>query len=228
MGRDAEIATKKALLEEAKNYFGFSSIEQLAVKLGFKEATAATWRSRGMSSTAIAKYEAIKSNDSMNKAKKQLEKVQINFNPNWLCDEDQNIVSISYYPNINAAGGYGAINGDEKPELLSVSRAFLFTMFGLSSFNGLDVIRVVGDSMEPYIPNGETILLQRTTQARNNQIVVARIGDEVYVKRLLKDPMGEWIKLTSENQYYPDIDIKKKDMDKVEIIGVVCGRFRPF
>lgn len=142
--------------------------------------------------------------------------------------DSKNSVSVNYYSDIYAAAGHGALNGDTKPEIMTVSRSFLSNMFGLSSFIGIDIIHVVGDSMEPFIPNGETILLQRTNEARNNQIVIARINDELYVKRLLRDPLGRWIKLISDNQHYPDIDLNQDEMNQLEIIGIVYGRYRPF
>ncbi|MCK9372608.1 MAG: S24 family peptidase [Sulfuricurvum sp.] len=142
--------------------------------------------------------------------------------------DNKNSVSVNYYSDIYAAAGHGALNGDTKPEIMTVSRSFLSNMFGLSSFVGIDIIHVVGDSMEPFIPNGETILLQRTHEARNNQIVIARINDELYVKRLLRDPLGRWVKLISDNQQYPDIDLNQEEMNQLEIIGIVYGRYRPF
>lgn len=142
-------------------------------------------------------------------------------------EDDKNTISVNYYPDVYAAAGNGGINGDAKPEIMTVSRSFLSNMFGLSSFVGIDIINVVGDSMEPFIPNGETILLQRTHEARNNQVIIARINDELYVKRLLRDPLGRWVKLISDNQQYPDIDLNQEEMKQLEIIGIVYGRYRP-
>ncbi len=141
--------------------------------------------------------------------------------------DDKNTISINYYSDIYAAAGHGALNGDTQPEVMTVSRSFLSNMFGLSSFVGIDIINVIGDSMEPFVPNGETILLQRTHEARNNQVVVARINDELFVKRLLRDPLGRWVKLISDNQHYPDIDLNHEEMQQLEIIGIVYGRYRP-
>ena len=142
-------------------------------------------------------------------------------------EDEKNTVLVNYYPDVVAAAGYGGINGDSKPEIMTVSRSFLFNMFGLSSFIGIDIIHVVGESMEPFIPNGETILIQRTHEARNNQVIIARINDELYVKRLLRDPLGRWVKLISDNKQYPDIDLNQEEMKQLEIIGIVYGRYRP-
>ncbi|MDD4884492.1 S24 family peptidase [Sulfuricurvum sp.] len=141
--------------------------------------------------------------------------------------DDKNSISINYYSDIYAAAGHGALNSDAKPEVMTVSRSFLSNMFGLSSFVGIDIIHFIGDSMEPFIPNGETILLQRTHEARNNLVIVARINDELFVKRLLRDPLGRWVKLISDNNLYPDIDLDQEQMKQLEIVGIVYGRYRP-
>lgn len=61
MKKDIDLASKKAVLEEMKQYFDVSSIEQVAELLGFSKNTAATWRNRGPSQNAILKFEAMKS-----------------------------------------------------------------------------------------------------------------------------------------------------------------------
>lgn len=143
-------------------------------------------------------------------------------------EDDENTVSINYYPDIVAAAGYGATNGDSVPEIMTVSRSFLFNMFGLNSFADIDIIHVIGDSMVPYVQNGETVLLQRTREARNNQVVIANFGGDIYVKRFLRDPLGKWVKLISDNPQYPDINLNtEEEMEQLEIIGVVYGRYRP-
>jgi len=53
----------KEILEEMKHYFGVNSVEAVAVKLGYKESTASTWRSKGITNSAITKYKLIRSND---------------------------------------------------------------------------------------------------------------------------------------------------------------------
>lgn len=203
----------KLLWNKVKESLNIGSLDELAESLGYAKSSANNWYSGGFSKIARMKIEELLREHSEKTIQNQ---------PN---DET---AMVSYYPDINAAGGYGAVNGHSDIHPIPISKNFLNTMFGLTSYKDLEIIRVIGDSMEPYIPNGETILLQRTSQARNNQIVVALYDDDVYVKRFLKDPLGTWVKLTSENPHYPEISIPKKDMHKLEIIGVVYGRFRPF
>ncbi len=47
-------------------------------------------------------------------------------------------------------------------------------------------VRVRGFSMEPTISEGDTIIVDRDAAAQPNDIVVATVGDNVYVKRLAR------------------------------------------
>ncbi len=212
----------KELLEEMKQYFGVPSIEDVAEKLGFKRATASTWRSRGVSKHAALKFATIKSSDHA--SNKNIKSLSMNKHA------EDDFITLNYYEDIYAAAGYGAPNGDllVPPEPIKMGANFLRTFFNVQSVKNLDIINVVGDSMEPFIKNGEKVIVERTHEASNNNIVIALVGTELYVKRLIKDPFGEWIKLTSENQYYEDIMIPQEKMHKLKIIGIVRGRVRPF
>lgn len=205
-------------LDEIKDLWGFDTDLELAKKLETAKHNIDSWIKRGK---IPEKWEWKIGQMSM------LETKNIPTEQEKHINYDKNSVSVNYYSDIYAAAGHGALNGDTKPEIMTVSRSFLSNMFGLSSFVGIDIIHVVGDSMEPFVPNGETILLQRTHEARNNQIVIARINDELYVKRLLRDPLGRWVKLISDNKQYPDIDLNQEEMSQLEIIGIVYGRYRP-
>ena len=61
------------------------------------------------------------------------------------------------------------------------------------------LIRVVGESMEPTLPDGGLILvdLQRK-ERRDGKICVIRIGDELIVKRTIEDEQAGWL-LRSDN-----------------------------
>jgi len=139
-------------------------------------------------------------------------------------------VTLNYYEDVYAAAGYGAINDDVIAHPMNVDVTFLRSIIGFGSLNNLDVIQVVGDSMEPFIHNGETVIVQRTNEARNNQVVIARAGDEIYIKRILKDHKMRWIKLISDNKEYPNLDFNadEGDFEGFEILGVVKAKIRPF
>ena len=55
-------------------------------------------------------------------------------------------------------------------------------------------IRVRGESMEPTLPDGSLILVDLATEhPKSNKIFVIRTGDELIVKRLVRDPKVVWL-----------------------------------
>lgn len=66
------------------------------------------------------------------------------------------------------------------------------------------LLRVRGQSMrDAGILDGDLLAVQRCSEARNGQIVVARLGDEVTVKRFRRSPLG--IELLPENPDFQPI-----------------------
>lgn len=80
-------------------------------------------------------------------------------------------------------------------------------------------VRVIGDSMiNAGILPGALIVVDRMEEARDGDIVIARINDELCVKRLsLGDDGLIW--LLSENEHYQPIEIKMED--EFEVWGKV-------
>ena len=67
-------------------------------------------------------------------------------------------------------------------------------------------IRVSGDSMEPRIHGGSLILVDRMVETKDDDIIVARIGHDLCVKRLRIETDGA-VWLLAENPQYPPIQI---------------------
>jgi DNA polymerase V len=86
-------------------------------------------------------------------------------------------------------------------------------------------IRVMGDSMYPVITEGEMLVVDRMEEPRNRDIVVARIGDDLCVKRLRVFPDLS-VYLLSENSIYNPIQLLP-DMD-YEIWGKVLHSIKSF
>ena len=82
------------------------------------------------------------------------------------------------------------------------------------------LLKVRGMSMrDAGILDGDLLAVRRTHEARNGQIVVARVGDEVTVKRLRK--RGNTIELLPENAEYAPISIDARSGEfALEGIGV--------
>jgi repressor LexA len=87
------------------------------------------------------------------------------------------------------------------------------------------LLKVEGDSMiGAGIQDGDLLLVHKTPEARTGQIVVARIGDEVTVKRLRHS--GRRLFLDPENPAYTAIEIKPDDSFAIEGLGVGIIRRR--
>jgi repressor LexA len=85
------------------------------------------------------------------------------------------------------------------------------------------LLRVRGNSMrDAGILDGDLLAVQKTTEAKNGQIVVARLGDDVTVKRLLRTADG--VSLLPENPDYHPILVG--DGDAFELEGVAVGLIR--
>ena len=74
------------------------------------------------------------------------------------------------------------------------------------------------------IVDGDLLAVQRASEARNGQIVVARLGDEVTVKRFRRT--AEAIELLPENPDFEPIVVPLADGATVEIEGMAVGLIR--
>ena len=75
--------------------------------------------------------------------------------------------------------------------------------------NGIDPARcallgVDGESMEPTVPKGSSILIDCTRRRlRDNRVFVVRVEDGLAVKRAARDAEGHW-RLVSDHPSWPD------------------------
>lgn len=87
------------------------------------------------------------------------------------------------------------------------------------------LLRVEGDSMiGAGIHNADLIAVHRTQVAEAGQIVVARLDDEITVKRLARH--GDSWRLLAENPAYAPIDIDPARTDSFAIEGLHVGVIR--
>ncbi len=87
------------------------------------------------------------------------------------------------------------------------------------------LLKVRGMSMrDAGILDGDLLAVHKTTEARNGQIVVARIQDEVTVKRLQRK--GHLVRLISENPDFAPIEVDLR-REPVVIEGLGVGVIRP-
>lgn len=82
------------------------------------------------------------------------------------------------------------------------------------------VMRVTGDSMEPLIKNGDTILVdQADHQPQDGRIYVLGLEDELLVKKLQRIP-GGW-NICSINEEYSPIRVTGGELELLRVYGRV-------
>ncbi len=88
------------------------------------------------------------------------------------------------------------------------------------------LLRVSGDSMiDVGIYDGDLLAVHKTPQANNGQIVVARVEDEVTVKRLQRGRQKHRLKLLPENSDYAPIEVDLRTQE-FAIEGLSVGVIR--
>lgn len=208
----------KELFELAKETLKIGSLKELAKILGYAETTVNNWYKDGFNNTVRLKIQ------------NQIDTYSKNTTLNTISnDEKQNadLVTINLYEDIQASAGYGANNDDIVPVKLQFDKNFLRQFFNITRFENLDIIRVVGDSMLPAIKDGEYIIVERSLSARNGDTVIANIDGELYVKRLYKIPLEQWVRLESENDIYPPIELNTPEkLQAFRIVGVVKSKIK--
>lgn len=199
----------KELVEEMKEFFNVTSLEKVAIALGFNKSVATTWRGRKtFSKNAILQYNLLKS--------------QAGLEPSY--QKTKNRASITYYPHIRASAGHGIVNDNEDGIAIDTN---LLNAIKLPQ-KKLDMIQVQGDSMHPYVENGDFALIEKGIEAKNGDIVIANYLGDLYVKQLQKNPQNRSISLISSNKDYPSFEIKDEDIDTLNIIGILRGVIRVY
>ena len=87
------------------------------------------------------------------------------------------------------------------------------------------LLKVAGQSMKDIgILDGDLLAVHSTKDVRNGQVVVARIEDEVTVKRF--ERKGDVIYLHAENTEFEPIVVNLKEQEYFEIEGIAVGIIR--
>lgn len=87
------------------------------------------------------------------------------------------------------------------------------------------LLKVRGMSMrDAGILDGDLLAVQRAAEAANGKIVVARLGDDVTVKRFQRK--GRQVELIAENPDFEPIHVDL-DRDEFQLEGLAVGLIRP-
>lgn len=135
--------------------------------------------------------------------------------------EKEDAVELDYYSDVFGSCGGGAFVLSEVTEKIQVPISIIE---GFRKLKKYSVINAIGDSMQPYIHDKDLLVVEHYggEQIRDNRIYVFRIGDNIFIKRLVLNINQLVIK--SDNIQYQPIVIT--ELDEVQIIGQIVGLMR--
>ena len=198
---------KRIFSKNLRYYMNLNNKEQIDLinDLGFNKSAVSTWCNgtrlpRMDKVDMLARYFKIRRSDLIEERKDT---------SNSICKS----VAIPVYGHVAAGIPLemieDIIDTEEIPENMAHSGSF----FG---------IKIVGDSMEPKISNGDIVIVRQQDDAESDDIVIACVnGNEATCKRLRKYEDG--ISLISTNPVYPPMYFSNKEIleKPVRIIGKV-------
>lgn len=151
----------------------------------------------------------------------------LNVNKDWLEGVSDNPVVQTKKGNIiNVLGDVAAGIPIEAVENIIDTEEIPQQLANTGEFFGL---RIKGDSMQPTICEGDTVIVKKQNDAESGDIVIALVnGDSATCKKLVK--YDEGISLVSFNPMYEPMIFNKKDIKTkpVKIIGKVVENRRKF
>ena len=123
---------------------------------------------------------------------------------------------------LEASAGPGSTAAEEIPfDAFRFSRRWL-REHGLEP-GKLSAIRVMGDSMDPLLRDGDEILVDRTPRPFREGVHVVRLGEALHVKLLQAVPPGR-LRLISKNAAYEPVEVPMSDVDVVGRVVWKGGR----
>ena len=132
-----------------------------------------------------------------------------------------------YIPKVNArlsAGGGSFVTTSDVQEYLAFTSAWLA---GRGSASHMVAMEVFGNSMEPEIREGDTLLIdQSQIDILAGAIYAVGVEDTILVKRIEKHPNK--LVLCSDNRDYAPIYLDRADLEQVRIIGKVIWSSREY
>jgi phage repressor protein C with HTH and peptisase S24 domain len=157
-------------------------------------------------------------------------------NPQWIETGIGNVfiqaqsdhdVEFKYIPKVGArlSAGNGSFECDDRvTDYLSFQTKWLS---GKGSANDMVAMEVFGQSMEPVIREGDTVLIDQSQKnILAGAIYAVGVEDTILVKRVEKHPNK--LVLCSDNKDYEPIYLTREEADRVRIVGKVIWSCREY
>jgi len=138
----------------------------------------------------------------------------------YIGSDTSKLLPVPHYAIQASAGGGSLVEAEPIEQHLTLSREWL-AREGIVS-KDLIGIYARGDSMEPSITSGDSLLIDRESNVIGSDggIYVINYEGELFVKRVQKLLDGR-IAVTSDNKNHMSIEISKHDLERLKIIGRV-------
>jgi len=138
----------------------------------------------------------------------------------------------AYVPITNAAASMGY--GRDQPEFeyvvdyVRMSRSWIRTELPyVTSIENLAILPAVGSSMEPTFHSGDLLVIDRGVDAiRNDAIYVFSLDNQLFVKRMLRNPITKTIVAKSDNELHGSFEIDNSHADSLRVLGLVVYRWK--
>ena len=201
------------VIERLKEIYEVKTNKDLSLAVGLASTAAHQWKTRNV----IPYREIVQAN------------TEKHISVEWLLNgvggkyqgaDTSKFLKIPQY-SVHASAGTGLlIEAEPIEQHLTLSREWL-KREGISS-NDLIGIYAQGDSMEPNIYSGDSLLIDRNknTVSSHGGVYVINYDGELYVKRVQKLLDGR-VSVTSDNKDYLSIEISKNELEQLKIIGRV-------
>lgn len=128
-------------------------------------------------------------------------------------DDETDRVDVPIYPIEVAAGPGRFLTDDQAIGARPFDRDTLASKLGRDA--DLAIVRVAGDSMEPDLRDGDSVMIDRNS-GRRDGIAVVRVDDTLLIKRIQME--GRTVRLVSSNPAYKDQEIDLSDQ-RFEFVG---------
>lgn len=138
--------------------------------------------------------------------------------------QNDNCISLNFYPEVYLSAGYGVTVIDEKPEKIVIDSRLLISDKGIKINPEMcEVVMVSGSSMAPEYRHGDRVIIDKgDTELADGHIFAFRYKGQCYVKEI--NLLGNKIKCISINKEYDPFYIDENE-DFV-VFGRIIPRIR--
>lgn len=169
----------------------------------------------------LKEYEILKLNDAF---KNEINKT--NHIETEIVSENNDLVTLDYYPDVFGSCGTGYFVSSEQKEQIQVPVNALFK--SLSKGKKYSVINAKGNSMSPYIESGDRLIIEHLDNQPiiDNHVYIFCYDNDLYIKRLYKNIDEIIAKSDNPDPIFKVKSIPKTEWNNLQLIGEIVGLMR--